>query len=404
MPAHITTHGFAELPGLIDAQTCEELNSIDMKSAVAISNAFQKDVRGKKFTTVARTIEASQGVRDAVQETFGTATFQVTNLKVLVARAGSEPQIPHADDHCNRELFGIVHLKPNQALTEAVQYDPYAPYPSGVMAQCEVCAEWRTISDVLARRRDHVRGKFSCAVAGAICIQGQVAHPCPLCGVIFSSSSSLTRHQSRRKCASNFEGRELSKRASADTQHEDTIRSTSIEEKTLASVHSDVVAVVRGLVKKVSTRCDPDLPSSLSRLVEPALEKDYFAGDLAESFSDLIWRPDLVLQNMRPCGPPANAGDAIIALPTLVHRGPGSLDDSTDRWVLFFTVRPLFDDVGSDVGHVGSYDAAAQIHAGWLLFRLQYVLKKPSDVLDAYSRLGYHLKDFGVGQARKWKD
>ena len=44
----------------------------------------------------------------------------------------AEPQIPHADDFCNRELFGIVHLLPGQPRTEAYPYDSLADYPTNV--------------------------------------------------------------------------------------------------------------------------------------------------------------------------------------------------------------------------------------------------------------------------------
>ena len=49
---------------------------------------------------------------------------------MLTAHLGPR-QIPHADDHCNRELFGIAHLMPGQLPTEAVPYDAAADYPSG---------------------------------------------------------------------------------------------------------------------------------------------------------------------------------------------------------------------------------------------------------------------------------
>ena len=42
---------------------------------------------------------------------------------------------------------------------------------------------------------------------------------------------------------------------------------------------------------------------------------------------------------MAPAGPPPAAGDAIIGLPTLVHRGPGNFERPTERMVLFFTIK-----------------------------------------------------------------
>ena len=90
---------------------------------------------------------------------------------------GSEPQIPHADDFCNRELFGIAHLHPDQPPTEAAPYAPDVPYPTvqlglglglglglailrphpnpnpnpnpnqGVVVQCEACDTWLPLPD-----------------------------------------------------------------------------------------------------------------------------------------------------------------------------------------------------------------------------------------------------------------
>lgn len=46
-----------------------------------------------------------------------------------------------------------------------------------------------------------------------------------------------------------------------------------------------------------------------------------------------------VLASMAPAGPPPAAGDAILGLPTLVHRGPGNFERPTERMVLFFTIK-----------------------------------------------------------------
>ena len=36
---------------------------------------------------------------------------------MLTAQLGAY-QIPHADDHCNRELFGVCHLLPGQVISD----------------------------------------------------------------------------------------------------------------------------------------------------------------------------------------------------------------------------------------------------------------------------------------------
>ena len=57
-----------------------------------------------------------------------------------------------------------------------------------------------------------------------------------------------------------------------------------------------------------------------------AADDDPFAFEVCLAFGDLIHRPERVIESMRPCGPAPKPGDAIVALPTLVHRGPGGND------------------------------------------------------------------------------
>ena len=45
------------------------------------------------------------------------------------------------------ELFGIAHLHPEQPPTEAAPYAPDAPYPTGVVVQCEACDMWLPLPD-----------------------------------------------------------------------------------------------------------------------------------------------------------------------------------------------------------------------------------------------------------------
>ena len=57
-------------------------------------------------------------------------------------------------------------------------------------------------------------------------------------------------------------------------------------------------------------------------------------------------------------------------------------------------------------GHVGVYDADAQIHAGWLLSYAGRLLSEPEEeaVLDAYDDIGFRLRDFGHGEKVRFKD
>ena len=112
---------------------------------------------------------------------------------------------------------------------------------------------------------------------------------------------------------------------------------------------------------------------------------------------------------MGPSSP--KAGDTLIALPTLVHRGPGNPHGASPRKVLFFSLRPRYDSTTSGrsdqaetlvAADVGVYDDATQIHVGWVLSREGYSLdsKERRAVLQSYRALGINLDDFGKGEAR----
>jgi hypothetical protein len=62
-------------------------------------------------------------------------------------------------------------------------------------------------------------------------------------------------------------------------------------------------------------------------------------------------------------------GDALLALPTLLHRGPGGGGGGTvARRVLFFFVRPIFAPTHYlDAGGAFKYDPSSQVHAAYLL-------------------------------------
>ena len=77
---------------------------------------------------------------------------------------------------------------------------------------------------------------------------------------------------------------------------------------------------------------------------------------------------------MKPCGAAdPSAGDALLALPTLIHRGPGGGGDGEGgpaRRVLFFFVRPVFDPARFEPDPAGGafkYDPTSQVHAAFLL-------------------------------------
>jgi len=58
-------------------------------------------------------------------------------------------------------------------------------------------------------------------------------------------------------------------------------------------------------------------------------------------------------------------GDGYLALPTLIHRGPGNASSSAEpRYMLFFTLRPQYANTTSSAAHYHKYNPDLQIHAG----------------------------------------
>lgn len=111
IPESIIEHGFVEVESLLPPELCEALAKLPMRNAEGISNAFQRPVRGRLLQQALEAIANSAAVSHTVEAAFGTPLFKVANVKILMAEFGAPAQIPHADDHCNRELFGICHLK-----------------------------------------------------------------------------------------------------------------------------------------------------------------------------------------------------------------------------------------------------------------------------------------------------
>lgn len=88
----------------------------------------------------------------------------------------------------------------------------------------------------------------------------------------------------------------------------------------------------------------------------------------------------------------------LIALPTLIHRGPGSSAQPLN--VLFFSIRPLYKYSSADarqdkvqVADIDEHDYSEQVHASWLLARMDDENSK-SRIRDANFRLGHVLGDY----------
>lgn len=95
-----------------------------------------------------------------------------------------------------------------------------------------------------------------------------------------------------------------------------------------------------------------------------------FEQKLTHSFNELLHDPNMC--NAYAGGDSPKANDGILALPTLIHCGPGNPTSSTeDRIVLFFTVRPLYKNVKANDKEVEKqhrYNEDLQIHAPCILY------------------------------------
>jgi hypothetical protein len=105
-----------------------------------------------------------------------------------------------------------------------------------------------------------------------------------------------------------------------------------------------------------------------SRRQEAERTGDFLGDRVCNAFRSLLDDPVRVIELMQPCGEPEPAmGDALLALPTLLHRGPGGGGGTVARRVLFFFVRPVFAPTLFVEGGAFRYDSSSQVHAAYLL-------------------------------------
>lgn len=101
---------------------------------------------------------------------------------------------------------------------------------------------------------------------------------------------------------------------------------------------------------------------------KPAREYD-FEKKLTLAFGELLDNPDIADAH---AGEVPAANDGILALPTLIHSGPGNPSSSTEhRIVLFFTVRPIYKNAKpwtASVEKQHKYSEDLQIHAPCILY------------------------------------
>lgn len=116
------------------------------------------------------------------------------------------------------------------------------------------------------------------------------------------------------------------------------------------------------LTKKWS--CKTCTSSASEPLVEEKEENPYeFEDKIAEAFDELMgWHAPNLCDSY--CGTKVmNMGEGYLALPTLIHCGPGN-PSTEPRYVLFFTLRPRYNNIKFSAIEKHKYDPNTQYHAG----------------------------------------
>ena len=213
--------------------------------------------------------------------------FILDTPKVLVTPPGSNPQLPHADDHCSSCLVVLIHLNDNQEPTRVAKYDSSKDYPTGITVTCDRCNREEMLPDCDFRRGVHVTNE---------------------------------------------------------------------------NWHCDCK----------SPHQPYDFEGGLATAFGELLEKD--APDSCDSY----------------CGKHlAKAGSGVLCLPQLIHRGPGNSTTAKDsRYMLFFTLKPMYKNTKESGSQYHRYNPDLQIHAPCILFnkfqRVKRIYEKSGCSLEGY--------------------
>ena len=85
-----------------------------------------------KCPTIKKTMETVFG-QSCGKLTSNYNGFVLETPKVLVTPPGSNPQLPHADDHCTSCIVVLIHLRDKQEPTRVAQYTGSGKdYPTGM--------------------------------------------------------------------------------------------------------------------------------------------------------------------------------------------------------------------------------------------------------------------------------
>ena len=166
--SQILRHGFVETPSTLLEPSLRAalLARAQAGGGHDISNAKELRIGGSLLQCVRDAVCSSPTVRQAAREVFSTPYVSIPYVSVLSTYPGQQPQLPHADDTCNRELIGLIHLRPGQAPTRCAPYDSSRTWPTGWTAKCTACDAAVPLTDKMYRERRHLRIGFRCDSCG----------------------------------------------------------------------------------------------------------------------------------------------------------------------------------------------------------------------------------------------
>lgn len=134
-----------------------------------ISNALQVDVSDDLLQEVKTTIDRCDMAKKTMSAVFGKRGpadgdvessyngFVLETPKVLITKPGSNPQLPHADDHCSSCVICLIHLRDNQEPTRVAKYEgARKDYPTGITVGCDNCNRKEQLPDSDFRRGVHL--------------------------------------------------------------------------------------------------------------------------------------------------------------------------------------------------------------------------------------------------------
>jgi len=122
---------------------------------------------------------------------------------------------------------------------------------------------------------------------------------------------------------------------------------------------------------------------------QPLAEGYDFESKIVSCFGELLNNNPAQLCDAYAGSSTGKTGDGLLALPTLIHRGPGNHISATkSRYVLFFSLRPTHKNVDADKAELYKYNPSTQIHASCVMYNHYKMVK------DLYDGSGSGIEQF----------